>query len=103
MLKLDDEYFITADQTNFVLTRKYKPTKDPIRGKARDVTETVLGYYGSVKNALMRYRQERIRDWVAHDRMDLAELVDRIVSMDDVLKNKLKRLEEPPQKETKKK
>lgn len=85
MLKLDEEYYVRVDQTNFILMRKHKPTKAPIQGKQKETTETVIGFYASMPSLIKRYRTERMRGWIDSGKMDLDDLCERIVALDEIL------------------
>ena len=94
MIKLDEEYFITADNS-FVLHRKYKGEAPKNKSlKTKEVTEQVLGYYGSISHLLNRYRKEQMLKWIGNEKISLEQLCDRINEMDEKLMKKLKRLEE---------
>lgn len=95
MLKIDDEFCLSADQQNFRLVRKRKAGERPGgKEKKNDTVEETVGYFISVESAIRRYRRERMRDWVEHDRMTLETLCDRIQKMDEELARKLDRLKE---------
>ena len=86
---MDNEYAITADSYNVILKRMYKPTRKPMKGEQRDIAEDVIGYYSSIASAVMAYRREMVKTWVAGEIMTLDALLDRIEALDKKL---LKRL-----------
>lgn len=95
MLKLDSEYYITADVMSFQLVRKYKPTKEATGGrKTRDEKESVIGYYPNVASCINRYRIEQMKNWVASEKMNLEQFCDRITELDATLKKKMRQLVE---------
>lgn len=93
MIKLDNEYRIESDGLSFKLVRRYKPEKAPIKGKAREYAEDVIGYYYNIHSALNRWRRQVIMSWTEHDKMTLLQLVDRINEFDTKLMAKIKRLD----------
>lgn len=106
MLKLDEEYYVRVDQMNFILLKKYKPTKAPTKGVAKDMAETVVGYYASIPTLLKRYRTERMRGWIDSGKMDLDDLCTRIVALDEILMKQMDKFDnlkfEPAPKRRKK-
>lgn len=93
MIKLDEEYRIESDGMSFKLVRKYKPEKAPIKGKAREYSEDVIGYYTSLTHAVNRWRRQVVMSWAEHEKLNLTQLVDRINDFDSKLMDKLKRLD----------
>lgn len=106
MLKLDDEYYVKTDALSFILMKKYRPTKDPIKGAKRETTESIVGFYATMAHLLNRYRTEKMREWIDSGKMDLKELCERIVEFDEKLMKQMKRFDnielEPTPKRRKK-
>ena len=93
MIKLDNEYYVTADTRSFMLNRKYKPDAPKNKlAKSRDEAETVVGYYGNIANVINAYRKEQMLKWVGSERLSLEQLCDRINEMDAAIGKKLSRL-----------
>lgn len=93
MLKLDDEFFITADGTQFILKRRHKTEKELVAGrKAKEETDSIVGYYASVATAINRYRKEQMMNWVGNEKISLQQLCDRITELDAALKKKMRQL-----------
>lgn len=107
MIKLDNEYYVTADTRNFALVRRYKggaPQNKKL--KQRDECESVVGYYGNMTHVIAAYRKEQMLTWAAHDNISIEQLCERVIQMDAELSKKLDRLmtltAEPKPKRTKK-
>lgn len=90
MLRIDEEYYITADDKQFVLMRRYKPTKEVKNKKSdKEYTECVIGYCSSIITALNKYRKEQMLKWTAHEQMSADVLIAKIRQMDKELLEKL--------------
>ena len=94
-IKLDNEYAIVADTYNVILKRTYKPTHKPVRGEQRDIAEDVIGYYSSITSAVMAYRKEKVKTWVAGEIMTLDALLDRIEALDKTMTKRLSGYDAP--------
>lgn len=95
LIKLDNEYFITADTRSFVLNRKYKPEAPKKSGlKPRETAESVIGYYSNITHLLNAYRKEQMLKWVDGEKLTLDQLCDRINEMDAALTKKLSKLQQ---------
>ena len=92
LLKIDDEYYLTADTRQFILHRKYKGEgpKNKLL-KARDETESVIGFYGSIASAINGYRKEIMLKTVAEEKLSIDQMCERINTMDTTLASKMKR------------
>lgn len=91
MVKLDGEYYITADKYGLQLRRRYKPGKCPIPGRTqKDEAETVVGYYGSLLGVLNGYRRAIVNEIITEERLTLNEMVERIAEMDKQIVAKLR-------------
>lgn len=95
LIKLDNEYYVTADTRSFVLNRKYKP-EAPKKSdlKPRETTESVVGYYSNIAHLLNAYRKEQMLKWVDGEKLTLEQLCDRINEMDATLTKKLSKLQQ---------
>ena len=56
MIKIDDKYFITADNCQYVLRKKTG------LNKKGEETDSIMGYYSDVPNALMGYVRSAERE-----------------------------------------
>ena len=105
MIKLDDEYFITADTRQFVVNRRQKTMHEYVAGHKvkNDTTETVVGYYNSVASAINGYRKEKQLRLVGEEKLTLPQFCERVAEMDAEITKKLKKLEtfELPEKKKK--
>lgn len=95
MIKLDNEYYLTADQYNVVLKRKYRSDAKPIKGEKRELTEDTVGYFSTISAAVMAYRRVMTREWIAHDNVTLAELYEKLVKLDQKILKNLPDVSEP--------
>lgn len=59
MIKIDDKYFITADNCQYVLRKKVGTNK---KGEE---TDSIMGYYSNVPNALSGFIKNAERENVA--------------------------------------
>jgi hypothetical protein len=61
MIKIDDKYFITADSCQYVLRKKVGTNK---KGEE---TDSIIGYYSNVPNALAGFIRNAERESIADD------------------------------------
>lgn len=61
MIKIDDKYFITADSCQYVLRKK-----GAINKKGEE-TDSIMGYYSNVPNALAGFIRNAERENIADD------------------------------------
>jgi hypothetical protein len=61
MIKIDDKYFITADNCQYVLRKK-----GAINKKGEE-TDSIMGYYSNVPNALAGFIRNAERENIADD------------------------------------
>lgn len=95
LIKLDEEYFVTADTRSFVLNRRYKAEAPKNKNvKQREMSESVVGYYGNIVHLLNAYRKEQMLKWIGEEKLTLETLCDRINEMDTALVKKLSRLQQ---------
>ena len=96
MLKLDPEYYVTADERQVILHHRYKPTKPPINGKpARETTEEVIGYYSSLLHAIQAYRRVMERTFI-NDSKTIPELIEKMEALDAKIVKGMKFEKDPP-------
>ena len=95
LIKLDEEYFVTADTRSFVLNRRYKAETPKNKNvKQREMSESVVGYYSNIVHLLNAYRKEQMLKWIAEEKLTLEKLCDRINEMDTALTKKLSKLQQ---------
>ena len=95
LIKLDDEYFVTADTRSFILNRRYKAEVPKNKNmKQKEMTESVVGYYSNMIHLINAYRKEQMLKWVGNEKLTLESLCDRINEVDAVLTKKLSRLQQ---------
>lgn len=92
MIKLDNEYYIEADSMQFILRRKYAPTKTVEGKKNKEYVIKDVGYFASIMTAINRYRKEQMLKWTAEERLTLQTFVDKMNEMDTALLKKLRRV-----------
>lgn len=91
MIKVDENYFITADKYGFQLVQKYKTDKNVVAGrKTKEDQQRTVGYYTTLIGALNAYRKANVLSWVEHDRMTFDALITRITELDQKIMAKMK-------------
>ena len=83
MIKIDDKYFITADNCQYVLRKKTG------LNKKGEETDSIMGYYSDVPNALMGYVRSAERENVADGTI---QTVNDLISFHNEAKQKMKAL-----------
>ena len=94
MIKIDDEYFITADPKQFIVNRRQKTTHEYVAGhKVKNETnDTIVGYYNSVASAINGYRKDKQLRLVGEEKLTLPQFCERVAEMDAEITKKLKKL-----------
>ena len=81
MVRIDDVYFLMADERCFILKRKHETEKG--------MTEDVIGYYPTVAGAMTAYRRQTHLAMVKEGRMSLQALAEKIALFDENWKKTL--------------
>lgn len=81
MVELVGDYFVEVDSYSYTLKRRgqgvSKKTNEPI------ITETVIGYYPSLKLAIEGAKDHCIREFLARDKFTLIEAIRLIERIDE--------------------
>lgn len=89
MIKIDDKYFITADSCQYVLRKK-----GAINKKGEE-TDSIIGYYSNVPNALAGFIKNAERENVADDTIKtITDLIKFHNEAKETVKRLLKEVEE---------
>ena len=86
MIKIDDEYFINANDSCYTLEKKsvIEDTESPNYGRE---TKTIQGYYTTRESALNGYIKVKTRKYISKDtENNMKELLNEIKNLKEYLK-----------------
>lgn len=84
MIKINDKYYIKADDNQYILCEKGTIQDKESKNYGND-TETILGYYGSLEHALQGLEKIYGRRMIVDKDYTLKQAIDEIRSFNDDL------------------
>lgn len=91
MIRINDDYAIQVDQTNYVLVRLGTVTKKDSKNYGEETSSTV-GFYSTLDNALYAAMREIQRDALMDGDMSLGEAVSEVRRISREMKEMLSSL-----------